>query len=63
MIQLVQLSYVSSFICCKNSTNVTFVDVINITVAYDKTGNVFNVTEGDITSNNTIIDTNYPSLA
>ena len=34
----------------------------NIT-AYDKTGNVFNVTEEDITSNNTIIDTNYPSLA
>ena len=31
--------------------------------AYDKTGNVFNVTEEDITSNNTIIDTNYPSLA
>ena len=44
----------------ENSTN-GFVE-FNIT-AYDKTGNVFNVTEEDITSNNTIIDTNYPSLA
>ena len=34
----------------------------NIT-AYDKTGNVFNVTQANITGNNTMIDTNYPSLA
>ena len=33
----------------------------NIT-AYDKTGNVFNVTEEDITSNNTVIDTIDPTL-
>ena len=33
----------------------------NIT-AYDKTGNVFNVTQANITGNNTIIDTNNPSL-
>ena len=34
----------------------------NIT-AYDKTGNVFIVTQANITGNNTIIDTNDPSLA
>ena len=33
----------------------------NIT-AYDKTGNILNVTQNDITSNNTIIDTIDPSL-
>ena len=43
----------------ENSTNgpVEF----NIT-AYDKTGNVFNVTQDDITGNNVVIDTNNPSL-
>ena len=33
----------------------------NIT-AYDKTGNILNVTQDDITSNNTVIDTIDPSL-
>ena len=33
----------------------------NIT-AYDKTGNILNVTQNDITSNNTVIDTIDPSL-
>ena len=32
-------------------------------MAYDKTGNVFNVTQDDITGNNVVIDTNNPSLA
>ena len=31
--------------------------------AYDKTGNVFNVHQDDITGNNVVIDTNNPSLA
>ena len=31
--------------------------------AYDKTGNVFNVTPENITGNNVVIDTNNPSLA
>ena len=30
--------------------------------AYDKTGNVFNVTQDGITGNNVVIDTNNPSL-
>ena len=33
-----------------------------IITAYDKTGNVFNVTQDDITGNNVVIDTNNPSL-
>ena len=33
----------------------------NIT-AYDKTGNILNVTQDDITSNNTVIDTIDPTL-
>ena len=32
-------------------------------MAYDKTGNVFDVTQDDITGNNVVIDTNNPSLA
>ena len=32
-------------------------------IAYDKTGNVFDVTQDGITGNNVVIDTNNPSLA
>ena len=44
---------------CKTSTNGPI--EFNIT-AYDKTGNILNVTQNDITSNNTVIDTIDPSL-
>ena len=43
----------------QNSTNGPI--EFNIT-AYDKTGNILNVTQNDITSNNTVIDTIDPSL-
>ena len=56
MIQLVQLSRFCSTTLQNGPVEFTI-------TAYDKTGNVFNVTPENVTGSNVTIDTNDPSLA